>query len=157
MIPAVLIGLACGLPPVAASLHFAGGILPGLISFSAISIGCIVKSLHQFSYAVANVSIGVAHDHEVERNKCWGEDYKYEPEIDTERVEQAAPMAALIPVIATLAVVVVTFIAGGILPTVWSLLCALALTVLSIFSSVYFILPVTYTLVCKIVLHAGST
>lgn len=46
MLPAVFIALACGLPPVATSLHFAGGILPGLISSSAIMIGCIAKSLH---------------------------------------------------------------------------------------------------------------
>ena len=183
MIPAVLIALACGLPPVAASLHFAGGILPGLISFSAISIGCIVKSLHQASCTAANATTYIFNDIKLMIDQSRSDDnklmidqsdsddnepmidqsdaddnepmidqsdsaYQYQPEKDAETIEHNTLKAPLVLLIAALALVVVTFLAGGILPAVWSLLCVLVLTVLSVFSSAYLVLPAVYTIAC---------
>lgn len=147
MIPAVLIALACGLPPVAASLHFAGGILPGLISFSAISIGCIVKSLHQASCTAANATTYISNDMQLTTYAALS-NYQYQPKEDAETIESNTLKAPLVLLIAALALVVVTFLAGGILPAVWSLLCVLVLTVLSVFSSAYLVLPAVYTIAC---------
>jgi hypothetical protein len=148
MVPAVLIALACGLPPVAASLHFASGILPGLISWSAISIGCIAKSIHQVSYATANVTIALDHD-------SYFYD-KYEPVSDSDEVEKRTLLIPGILFLLAIALIVVTFIAGAILPVVWSLFCALVLTALAIFSSAYLLLPVIYAIaangICGLVL-----
>ena len=134
VLPAILTALGCGLPLVAVPLHFTGGILPSLLSYSAITIGCIAKVLQRLCYVPS----------ELDRSST---------DSDSIRLQLWVPVYLFF---CTMALLLVTFIFGGVIPILWACFCVLVTPLVVLIISIPLLIPMAYTMtsigICSLVL-----